>query len=74
MKLIIEPSQSSLLEEKPKDNHEGIEYTVDVTSGVEVKKKEETADPETEDMLAAARETDEEMDDESMWDDDDLPN
>jgi hypothetical protein len=35
VKLTIEPSQSSLIEneDKPKDDHEGIEYAVDVTSG-----------------------------------------
>ncbi|WP_100373093.1 hypothetical protein [Bacillus sp. FJAT-45037] len=49
VKLFIEPSQSSLIEEeKPKNDHAGIEYAVDVTTGNvlsynERKKKEQEA-------------------------------
>jgi len=46
VKLFIEPSQSSLLESenKPKNDHEGIEYSVDLSGNVAVKDKEVDTD------------------------------
>lgn len=46
MKLSIESSQSSLLEgeNKPKSDHEGIEYSVDLSGNVAVKDKEVDTD------------------------------
>jgi hypothetical protein len=53
VKLSIEPSQASLVEDEPKNDHEGVEYAVDVTTGNvlsfnERKKAEEEAAAATE--------------------------
>ena len=78
VKLFIEPSQSSLLENesKPKNDHEGIEYAVALDGSVDLKKEE--ALPEVAAVVEDVKEEDwdeEEADnvDADQLDDDELP-
>ncbi|MDV2683757.1 hypothetical protein RYX56_05470 [Alkalihalophilus lindianensis] len=87
--LHIEPAQTSLLEEKPKNDHEGVEYAVDVTTGSvlsyneRMKKEQEGAasDPveEEKEEVEISENDDEEFgddleeDDLKPVDDDELP-